>query len=82
MDAAPFPGHSIRGRCNLFVIPDIGPEPQRDSAAILNFQLSDVQFTLTASQKTDSGPVMSKPDRQALADATPGTCDQNIYLLG
>jgi hypothetical protein len=52
----------------LLVIAHVSAEAQRDTSSMLDLEIDEVQFGLTARQQSDSGAGLGKSDCQALAD--------------
>ena len=73
--------HAIHCRVDLFEIADVGAHAQGVASAVLDFQMSGVEFGLAASQQSDAGAEVCKSDGEALSDAAARTGYKNCFVF-
>ena len=65
--------HPVDGGVDLFEVGDVGSNAERVAAGVFDFQVRQVQLGFAARQQRHAISRCRKPDRQPLADASPGS---------
>ena len=63
IDSAPLTRHAVYSRGNLIEIADVGAQTQSGTASVFDFKFGNVEFALTAAEKTDVGFVCGEAER-------------------
>ena len=72
---------ALDGGVHLLEIADVGADAQGGSAGVLDFQVAQIQFGLTARDESDAGALGRESNRKSLADATSRAGNQHGHAV-
>jgi hypothetical protein len=73
--------HAVHCSRQLLVVANVGAEPQRCAAIVLDLHIGEIEFRLTPGEESHACAGGGEPERQAFADAAARTRNQHAFAF-